>query len=134
MNYLLDTNICIYLIKRKYPEILEKVLKVGLNKISISAITLAELEYGVANSTRSMEAQTALLEFILPFEIIDFNYSAASMYGRIRKELKDKGQPISDMDMLIASVAMANERIIVTNNEREFRRISGLKVDNWKKS
>ena len=132
MKYLLDTNICIYLIKKQYPEILSKLLRVGFGKIGISTITLAELEYGVANSNRTFEVQTALLEFILPFEILDFNYSAASFYGKIRKELKDKGRPISDMDMLIAAVAMANGLIIVTNNEKEFRRISGLKIENWK--
>jgi tRNA(fMet)-specific endonuclease VapC len=132
MKYLLDTNICIYLIKKQYPEILSKLLRVGFDKIGISTITLAELEYGVANSNRSFEAQTALLEFILPFEILDFNYTAASFYGKIRKELKDKGQPISDMDMLIASIAMANELIVVTNNEKEFKRISELKIENWK--
>jgi tRNA(fMet)-specific endonuclease VapC len=132
VKYLLDTNICIYLIKKQHPEIVSKLLKVGFDRIGISTITLAELEFGVANSSRSIEAQTALLEFILPFEILDFTYNAASFYGRIRKELKDKGQPIGDMDMLIAAVAMANELIIVTNNEKEFRRISGLKVDNWK--
>lgn len=132
MKYLLDTNICIYLIKNQYPEVLSKLLRVGFDKIGISTITLAELEYGVANSNRTFEVQTALLEFILPFEILDFNYSAASFYGKIRKELKDKGQPISDMDMLIASIAMANELIMVTNNEKEFKRISGLKIENWK--
>jgi tRNA(fMet)-specific endonuclease VapC len=132
VKYLLDTNICIYLIKKQYPEVISKVLKVGFDKIGISTITLAELEFGVANSSRSIEAQAALLEFILPFEILDFNYNAASFYGKIRKELKDKGQPISDMDMLIASVAMANDLIVVTNNEKEFRRISGLKIENWK--
>jgi tRNA(fMet)-specific endonuclease VapC len=132
MKYLIDTNICIYLIKKQYPEILSQLLKVGFDRIKISTITLAELEFCVANSSRSIEAQTALLEFILPFEILDFSYNAASFYGRIRKELKDKGQPISDMDMLIAAVAMANELSIVTNNEKEFRRISGLKVENWK--
>ena len=132
MKYLLDTNICIYLIKKQYPEILSKLLRVGFGKIGISTITLAELEYGVANSNRTFEVQTALLEFILPFEILDFNYTAASFYGKIRKELKDKGQPISDMDMLIASIAMANDLVIVTNNEKEFKRISGLKIENWK--
>jgi tRNA(fMet)-specific endonuclease VapC len=132
VKYLLDTNICIYLIKNQYPEVLSKLLRVGFDKIGISTITLAELEYGVANSNRTFEVQTALLEFILPFEILDFNYSAASFYGKIRKELKDKGQPISDMDMLIASIAMANELIMVTNNEKEFKRISGLKIENWK--
>ena len=132
MKYLLDTNICIYLIKKRYPEIISRLLKVGFDKIGISTITLAELEYGVASSNRAFEVRTALLEFILPFEILDFNYTAASFYGKIRKELKDKGQPISDMDMLIASVAMANEVILVTNNEKEFKRISGLKIENWK--
>jgi Predicted nucleic acid-binding protein, contains PIN domain len=132
VKYLLDTNICIYLIKKQYPEILSKLLRVGFGKIGISTITLAELEYGVANSNRTFEVQTALLEFILPFEILDFNYTAASFYGKIRKELKDKGQPISDMDMLIASIAMANDLVIVTNNEKEFKRISGLKIENWK--
>lgn len=132
MKYLFDTNICIYLIKKNYPEILSKLLRIGFDKIGICTITLAELEYGVANSNRYIEAQTALLEFILPFEILDFSYNAASFYSKIRKELKDKGQPISDMDMLIASIAMANKLILVTNNEKEFKRISGLKIKNWK--
>ena len=86
MKYLLDTNICIYLIKKQYPEILSKLLRVGFENIGISTITLAELEYGVANSSRTIEAQTALLEFILPFEILDFSYNAASFYGRIKSE------------------------------------------------
>jgi tRNA(fMet)-specific endonuclease VapC len=128
VKYLLDTNICIYLIKKQYPEIVARLLKTGFNNI-----TLAELEYGVANSIRSFEAQTALLEFIIPFEIIDFTCTAASFYGKIRKDLKDKGQPVSDMDMLIASVAMANGLVVVTSNEKEFRRIPGLKIENWKR-
>ena len=132
MKYLLDTNICIYIIKRKYPEILSHLLKVGFKNIAISTITVAELEYGVANSTRSFEAQSALMEFILPFEILDFTSTAASFYGRIRKELFQKGTPISDMDMLISATALAHNLIVVTNNENEFRRISSLKVENWK--
>ncbi|MFA6572006.1 MAG: type II toxin-antitoxin system VapC family toxin [Bacteroidota bacterium] len=132
MKYLLDTNICIYIIKKQYPEVLSKLTSVGFSKISISTITIAELEYGVANSQKSMEAQTALLEFLMPFDTLDFNSAAASYYGRIRKELKDKATPISDMDMLIAAIAMANELTLVTNNEKEFKRISGLKVENWK--
>ena len=132
MKYLLDTNICIYIIKKQHPEVITRLIKVGFTKKAISTITIAELEYGVSNSQRSFEAQTALLEFLMPFETIDFNSNAASYYGKIRKELKDKGTPVSDMDMLIASVAMANELILVTNNEREFKRISGLKIENWK--
>jgi tRNA(fMet)-specific endonuclease VapC len=133
MKYLLDTNICIYLIKRQYPEIMTKLLNVGFDMVGISTITLAELEYGVANSSRTLESQAALLEFILPFEIIDFGYNAASFYGKIRKELKDKGLPVGDMDMMIAAVAMAHELVVVTNNEKEFRRIADLKIENWVK-
>ncbi|MFH0921275.1 MAG: type II toxin-antitoxin system VapC family toxin [Fibrobacterota bacterium] len=132
MKYLLDTNICIYLIKKKHPEVIERLIRAGLDRVAVSAVTLAELEYGVANSSRRLEAQTALLEFILPFEILDFDSASASHYGNIRKELKDKGRLIGDMDMLIASIAMANGLIVVTNNEREFQRIPGLKIENWK--
>jgi tRNA(fMet)-specific endonuclease VapC len=132
VKFLLDTNICIYIIKKQHPEVITRLIKVGFTKIAISTITIAELEYGVSNSQRPFEAQTALLEFLMPFETLDFNSSAASCYGKIRKELKDKGTPVSDMDMLIASVAMTNELILVTNNEREFKRISGLKIENWK--
>ena len=132
MKYLLDTNICIYIIKKQYPEVVAKLVKTGFENIAISSITLAEMEFGAANSNRSFEAQAALLEFILPFEILDFNSDAASCYGKIRKELKDKGQPISDMDLLIASIAMTNNLTLVTNNEKEFRRIPELKVENWK--
>lgn len=132
MKYLFDTNICIYIIKKQHPEILEKLIKVGFNKIAISSITLAEMEFGVANSSRPFDAQAALLEFTLPFDILDFNSSSAVFYGKIRKELKDKGQMISDKDMLIASIAMSNELILVTNNEKEFKRIHGLKIENWK--
>jgi len=132
MKYLLDTNICIYLIKRNSPEIIHKLDKVSFENIFLSTITIAELEYGVANSNRTQEAQVALLEFCIPFTVLDFTSSAAHCYGRIRKELKDKGQPIGEMDMFIASIAMANNLTLVTNNEKEFNRISDLRVDNWK--
>jgi len=132
MKYLLDTNICIYLIKKKSPEIIHKLDKVGFENVFLSTITLAELEYGVANSNRPQEAQVALLEFSIPFSVLDFTSSAAHCYGRIRKKLKDKGQPIGEMDMLIASIAMANNLTLVTNNEKEFIRISDLCVVNWK--
>jgi tRNA(fMet)-specific endonuclease VapC len=131
MRYLLDTNICIYLIKKQFPDIIPRLLQVGFDKVAISSITIAELEYGVANSSKSQQAQLALLQFIIPFEIIDFTVDAASWYGRIRKELKTKGLPIGAMDMLIAAIALANDLSLVTNNEREFRRIAGLKIENW---
>ena len=131
MKYLLDTDICIYLIKRKYPAILDRLLRTGFERAGLAAVTLAELEYGAANSSRSLEARTALLEFTLPFEILDFNAPAAACYGKIRKDLKAKGRPVGEMDMLIAATAMADGRTLVSNNEDEFRSIPGLKVENW---
>ena len=133
MKYLLDTCICVYLIKRQHPEILTKLLKTGFDKLCLSTITIAELEFGISNSNRQEESRVALFEFVLPFKILDFTYTAASFYGKIRKELKDKAKPISDMDMLIASIAMANDLILVSNNEKEFKRVTGLKLENWVK-
>lgn len=132
MKYLIDTDICIYIIKKRHPAILARLLKEGFDRVGISAITLAELEFGAANSSRPQETRAALLEFAFPFEILDFNAPAAACYGWIRKALKDKGRPAGEMDMLIASIAMADGRVLVSNNEGEFRRIPGLKVDNWK--
>ena len=132
MKFLLDTNICIYLIKRNHPEIFLKLIKIGFDNIFLSTISLAELEYGIANSKKSQESHVALLEFTIPFGVLDFTNSAAHCYGRIRKELKDKGQPIGELDMLIASIAMANNLTLVTNNEKEFNRISDLRIENWK--
>lgn len=131
MKYLLDTDICIYLIKKQNPEIWSRLLKAGIPNAGLSAITLAELKFGAENSRRPLDAKAALMEFTLPFEILDFNASAAACYGRIRKDLKDKGRPVGEMDMLIAATAMADGRTLVSNNEKEFRSIPGLKVENW---
>jgi tRNA(fMet)-specific endonuclease VapC len=131
MTYLLDTNICIYIIKNQYVDLVKKLRRVGIENVGISTITIAELEYGVANSRTPGETMTRLYEFLVPFSIIDFGLGAARFYGKIRKELKDQGQPIGPMDTLIAAIALAHGQILVTNNVKGFTKVSGLKIENW---
>ena len=131
MKFLLDTNICIYIIKNKYLDIVKKMEKVGIENIGVSSITIAEMEYGISKSTKPNESESKLYEFLVPFTVLDFNVSAARYYGKIRNELNRKGTPIGTMDLLIASIAIANRLKIVTNNEKEFERISGLRIENW---
>ena len=133
MKYLFDTNICIYLINKKFEYLMDRVEKLGIEKIGISSITIAELEYGIAksNSTNKEENRIALLEFLLPFKFIDFNQNDAYEYGRIRQDLRSKGKIIGNMDILIGSQAVSRELILVTNNEKEFKRIENLEIENW---
>lgn len=133
MEYLFDTNICIYLINKKYKYLMDRVEKHGIENIGISSITIAELEYGIAKSksTYKEENRVALLEFLLPFKFIDFNQNDAYEYGRIRQDLQSKGKIIGNMDILIGSQAVSRELILVTNNEKEFKRIENLEIENW---
>jgi tRNA(fMet)-specific endonuclease VapC len=131
MNYLLDTNICIYIIKKKPPAVLKQVQSKQPADIAISTITLAELEYGVARSRYPDRNRVALLEFLFPFEILDFDPRASIEYGRIRALLESKGKPIGPMDLLLAAQAKSQSLIVVTNNEKEFKSVEGLRVENW---
>ena len=133
MKYLFDTNICIYLINKKFEYLIDKVEKYGIEKIGISSITIAELEYGIAKSSspHKEENRVALLEFLLPFKFIDFNQNDAYEYGRIRQDLQSQGKIIGNMDILIGSQAVSRELILVTNNEKEFKRIENLEIENW---
>jgi tRNA(fMet)-specific endonuclease VapC len=131
MNYLLDTNICIYLLKRKRPAVLKQVQAKPPGDIAISTITLAELEYGVTRSHYPDRNRVALLRFLVPFAILDFDASAAFEYGRIRASLESVRKPIGPMDLLLAAQAKAQNLILVTSNEKEFRRVEGLRVENW---
>lgn len=131
MRYLLDTNICIYLIKRKPLQVLEKLRTLAIADVGISAITLAELEFGVAKSSRLQQNNEALQAFVAPLEILPFDDRAACRYGEIRAHLKKKGQPIGSLDMLIAAHASSLALTLVTNNLREFKKIPGLNVESW---
>lgn len=133
MKYLLDTNICIYIIKQQPLSVINKFEGFDLGQICISSITVAELEYGVTKSSKPEQNTEALQKFLVPLEILDFDYNAASIYGKIRYFLEKKGTPIGAMDLLIASHAISKNITLVTNNEREFNRVPRIKVENWVK-
>lgn len=131
MTYMLDTNICIYAMKKK-PEKVLKRLKEELNSgVCISSITLAELEYGIKHSSDPMKNEQALLRFLVPLSILPFGSAAASEYGEIRAYLQSIGTPIGLLDMLIAGHARAENMVLVTNNVREFERVPDLEIENW---
>lgn len=131
MRYMLDTNIFIYLCKGTYPAIADRIRTFGPGDIVISSITLAELEFGIAKSSKPEKNRKHFQEFLLPFEILSFDSGAAVEYGTIRHTLEKAGLPIGPMDMLIAAHALAADVCLVTNNEREFTRVSGLRIENW---
>lgn len=131
MNYLLDTNICIYLTRKKPAAVVKRLRAKEPEEIAISTITLAELEYGIARSRYPERNRIALLEFLFPFAILDFDQKACVDYGRIRAALESKGKPIGPMDLLLAAQARSRDLTLVTNNEREFRRIEDLHIENW---
>jgi tRNA(fMet)-specific endonuclease VapC len=128
---MLDTNICIYLIKKKPPGVLKKLAEHKISEVGISAITVAELEYGVEKSAQTDKNRDALAEFLAPFEIMPFDERASLEYGRIRAHLERKGTLIGSMDMLIAAHAQSLGVTLVTNNAKEFKRVPHLQVENW---
>ena len=131
MKYLFDTNICIYLIKNKPVSVLRRFSKIAPGSIAVSNITVAEMYYGIAKSSKQNQNTIALEEFLLPLMIIDFDKNDARIYGKIRYELEKRGKIIGAMDLLIGAQAMSRNLILVTNNEKEFKRIDALKVENW---
>jgi len=131
MKYLLDTNICIALIRQKPKALLQRLTSHEPGDVGISSITLAELFHGVEKSARPEQNKSALEQFLLPLVLSDFDLNAALAYGKIRAELESNGQPIGSMDMLIAAHAMSLNAVIVTNNVQEFQRVKGLVVEDW---
>lgn len=133
MSYLLDTNICIYIIKQKPEQVIARLNQIPFNQLYVSAITIAELEYGVWKSSLPDRNRLALNEFLIPFSIVDFDGSATIEYGIVRSELEKNGMPIGRLDVMIAAHAKSLSYVLVTNNEREFGKVNGLQVDNWTK-
>lgn len=131
MIYLLDTNICIYTIKQKPEQLFDRFRRLEVGSAGISTITLSELYYGAEKSANPVKNKLALEQFLIPLEIIDFDYKAGVEYGQIRTKLEKKGLPIGSLDLLIAAHAKSLALILVTNNEKEFKRVEGLKVENW---
>ncbi len=131
MRYLLDTNICIFIIKQKPSTVLKKFETLLPGDIGISSVTLAELFYGVEKSKQKEKNFFALSNFILPLEVVDFDAQAAAFYGSIRSSLETLGKTIGSLDLMIAAHAKSRGLIIVTNNKKEFSRVDGLVVEDW---
>jgi len=130
--YLLDTNICIFIKNRKPIQVLERLHSIINADVFISSISIAELQFGVYNSQNVEKNHISLIEFLAPFEIINFDDNDAEQFGKIRTELKKAGNLIGPYDMLISAQALAKNLILVTNNTNEFKRIDGLKLEDWK--
>ena len=127
---LLDTNICIYIINKRPPEVLARFREYRLGEIGICSVVAAELAYGVAKS-RSARNRSALVMFLAPLEVLPFDEAAVWAYGELRASLEREGQPIGALDTMIAAHALSLEAPLVTNNTREFARVPGLRLENW---
>ena len=131
MRYMLDTNICIYAIKQKPEKVFRKLQGLDPEDVCISSITYAELVHGVEKSAAVEKNRLALFMLLANIEILDFGVDAADCYGKIRADLEKKGTPIGPLDMMIAGHAQSLGYTVVTNNVKEFSRVSDLKIENW---
>lgn len=131
MKYLLDTDICIYLIKRRPESVVRHLAAQQVGDVGVSAVTVAELRYGVARSAQTERNARALELFLAPLVIADFDAGAATAYGAVRAALERAGAPIGALDTLIAAHALSLGATLVTNNTCEFDRVPGLSLANW---
>ncbi|MPY23763.1 type II toxin-antitoxin system tRNA(fMet)-specific endonuclease VapC [Shewanella sp. YLB-07] len=130
LKYMLDTNICIYVIKRKPLEAME-AFNLHVGQLCISSITLAELLHGASKSAKSEHNLRVVEDFVSRLDVLDYGDKAAFHYGDVRADLERKGTPIGVNDLHIAGHARSEALIIVTNNKKEFVRVEGLRVENW---
>ncbi|BAY24066.1 PIN domain protein [Calothrix sp. NIES-2100] len=130
MTYLLDTDTCIYWIK-DINSVRTKVSEIGWEQISICSITVAELYFGAYNSQRVVENLARAEDFIQNLPVVPLTTPALKKFGELKAELRRRGQPIAEFDLLIASVALTGNYILVTNNTRHYSRIIGLQLENW---
>ena len=131
MMFLIDTNICIYIMNDHPPQIIQKFKEIGIGNICISSITVSELQFGVFKSKQIKKNIKRLEEFLSPFEILSYDENASTFYGKIRSSLEKQGTVIGPLDMLIAAHALSENLTVITNNEKEFKRVKSLKVENW---
>jgi len=131
VKYMLDTDTCVYLIRKSHPSILKHIKRNRSGDVGISVISMSELEYGVQKSAYPGKNARALLAFLASFEVAPLEENAARVYGELRAGAERAGRPIGAKDLLIAAHARARGCVLVTNNEREFSRVPGLTVENW---
>lgn len=131
MTFLLDTDSCLQLIRKRPPKLLERLQHCRISEVGISSITLSELEYGAAKSARAAQNRIALLAFLAPLEVLSYDDHAALCYGQIRADLERRGRPIGSLNLLIAAHALSLGCTLVTGNVREFGRVRALRIENW---
>ena len=128
--YLLDTNMVVYL-QRGAPAVLHKLATLGFDRVALSALVAAELAYGVEKSLHKESNRMRLEQFLQGIRVLPWTHSAMWHYARNYHALRQRGQPIGHMDLLIAAQALAEDATLVTNNVREFERIEGLRIEDW---
>lgn len=133
MRFLIDTNICIYIMNNHPQPVIDRFKRMESGEAGVSSITVSELYYGVFKSKHRQVNFKRLEEFLAPFEILPYDEMASRHYGKIRSQLEKQGAVIGPLDMLIAAHALSLNMVLVTNNENEFKRVKSLKVENWKK-
>lgn len=131
MRYMLDTNICIFIIKHKPEKVFNKLMEHEPEEICISAVTYAELMHGVEKSKSVEKNRAVLTQLLSNIEVLPFDDNAAEEYGMIRADLEKKGTPIGPLDTMIAGHARSLDYTLVTNNTREFKRVENLVVEDW---
>ncbi|MFO7826620.1 MAG: type II toxin-antitoxin system VapC family toxin [Cyclobacterium sp.] len=131
MDYLLDTNICIYFLKGRYG-LVDKIERLGFENFFISEITVAELKYGVEKSTNPDKNRPVINELIDSFKQLPI-YGALDIYAKEKARLKKKGNIVDDLDLFIGATAIENNMVLVTNNEKHFDRLQNIKIENWTK-
>ncbi len=129
--YLLDTDISIYLLKGAIPAAAERLRGLDSSQVATTAITAAEIRYGAVHSARPKANLERVALFLAPLAVLPFDDAAAAQFASLKHDLLSTGRPIGAMDMLIAAIAIAGGHVLVTNNEREFRRVAGLEIENW---
>jgi tRNA(fMet)-specific endonuclease VapC len=130
VRFLLDTSTCVFAIKRR-PDVLARLRELGPQDVALSSITLAELWFGAAKSSRPEQTRRNVDAFLLPFTVLPFEREAAGEYARIRLALESVGRPIGERDLLIASIAASRRLTVVTHNRKEFARVPGLRIEDW---
>jgi len=130
-QYLLDTNICIYIINKRPPEVFDRFRRIKLMQLHIPTIVIFELYFGLEKNQSHRRNASFLENFIAPLTVTGFSVEAAKCAAKIRYQLRKKGTPIGAYDIQIAAIAMTEDLVLLTNNTKEFERIEGLKLENW---
>lgn len=131
MKYLLDTNICVFVIRGKSPLVLQRFRQQLPDDLGVSTVTLAELRYGADKSNDPMKNHAALNSFLAPIQILTFDAACADYYGKVRSDLERRGSPIGPLDTMIAAQSLRLNVPLVTNNTSEFSRVPGLILEDW---